>query len=482
MPRIKHVFALLLALTLTFGLAQEDQTAEESPFDFLTLELVADGFVSPVTLTAPANDERLFVVDRPGIIYVLEKDGTRTETPFLDITDRVVDLDPGYDERGLLGFTFHPDFANNGRAFAYYSAPLREGAPEGWNHTAHLSEFTLTEDGSGLDAASERILLEIDQPQMNHNGGQVLFGNDGYLYLGLGDGGAANDVAEGHPPMGHGQDVTTLKGSILRLDVDNPAGDMAYGIPADNPFAEGFELPEGYEWSGDTARPEIYLWGLRNPYRFSVDSATGALVVADVGQNLWEEINYVTEPGNLGWNLKEGAFGFSPDEPNAVITETDVEPPVGDSFIDPVLVYAHPGVAAELGAPVEMNIEDRGISVSGGYVYHGSAIPELEGHYVFGDWSQSFQEPGGKLFVAQVNEGAPWEFVLDRQLDEFVLAFGSDDSGEIYLMTTEMPGPSGETGKVYRLVGGEEGQGQSQDQGPDQNQDQEGEDQEGQDQ
>ena len=455
MPRIKHVFALLLALTLTFGLAQEDQAAEEGPFDFLTLERVADGCVSPVTLTSPDGDDRLFVVDRTGQVYVVAQDGTMTDEPFLDIADLMVELDPGYDERGLLGFTFHPDFANNGRAFAYYSAPLREGAPEGWNHTAHLSEFTLTEDGSGLDAASERILLEIDQPQMNHNGGEVLFGNDGYLYLGLGDGGAANDVAEGHPPMGHGQDVTTLKGSILRLDVDNQTGDLPYGIPADNPFADGIELPEGYEWSGDTARPEIYLWGLRNPYRFSVDSATGALVVADVGQNLWEEINYVTEPGNLGWNLREGAFGFSPDDPNAVINESDVEPPVGDSFVDPVLTYAHPGVAEELGAPEEMNIADRGISVSGGYVYHGSAIPELEGHYVFGDWSQSFQEPGGKLFVAQVNDGSEWQFLLDRQLGEFVLAFGQDGNGELYVLTTEMPGPSGDTGKVYRIVGSE---------------------------
>ena len=216
MPRIRHLLVLLAALVLAGALAQEGQAAEEGPFDFLTLELVADGFVSPVTLTAPANDDRLFVVDRTGQVYVVGQDGTRSETPFLDIADRMVQLDPGYDERGLLGFAFHPDFANNGRAFAYYSAPLRDGAPEGWNHTAHLSEFTLNEDGSALNADSERVLLEIDQPQMNHNGGEVLFGNDGYLYLGLGDGGAANDVAEGHPPMGHGQDVTTLKGSVLR--------------------------------------------------------------------------------------------------------------------------------------------------------------------------------------------------------------------------------------------------------------------------
>src|SRR5690554_256979 len=456
MSLVRAVVAFILVSAIgTVALAQE----QAQDFEHLQLELVAEGFVSPVTLVSPPGDDRLFVVDRPGVVYALDQQGQREEAPFLDITDRVVELNPDYDERSLLGFAFHPAFAENGRAFAYYSAPLREGAPEGWNHTAVLAEFTLGDDGR-LDPSSERVLLEIDQPQMNHNGGQVLFGHDGYLYLGLGDGGAANDVAEGHPPMGHGQDVTTLKGSILRLDVDNQAGDMAYGIPADNPFANGIELPEGYEWSGDAARPEIYLWGLRNPYRFSLDTATGALVVADVGQNLWEEINYVTEPGNLGWNLREGAFGFSPDDPNAVITESTAEPPVGDSFVEPVLTYAHPGVAQELDAPAEMNIEDRGISVSGGAIYHGSAIPELEGHYVFGDWSQSFQEPGGKFFVAQVNEGAPWEFVLDRQLDEFVLAFGRDSAGEIYIMTTEMPGPSGETGKVYRIVGGEQAQDQ----------------------
>lgn len=454
---IRNIVAVTLLLALTVALAQEGadgaQQGAESEFDFLTLELVADGFVSPVALTSPAGDDRLFLVDRPGQVLQLDQEGNAAEAPFLDISDRVVELDPGYDERGLLGFTFHPDFANNGRAFAYYSAPLREGAPEGWNHTAILSEFTMNEEGTALDPASERILLELDQPQMNHNGGQLLFGNDGYLYLALGDGGAANDVAEGHPPMGNGQDVTTLLGSILRLDVD-VEGEEPYGIPEDNPFAGGIELPEGYEWSGSEARPEIYLWGLRNPYRFSDDPETGALIVPDVGQNLWEEVNYVTGPGNLGWNLKEGPFGFSPDDPNAVITETDVEPPVGDEFIDPVLTYAHPGVAAELDAPEEMGIVDRGISITGGYLYRGSAIPELEGHYVFGDWSQSFQAASGSLFVAEVVEGGPWNFVLDRELDEFVLALGRDDSGELYLMTTEMAGPSGTTGKLYRITGG----------------------------
>jgi glucose/arabinose dehydrogenase len=436
---------MLVALALGLGAvasAQDQATA----FDTLDLELVAEGLVSPVTLTAPAGDDRLFVVDRPGQVLVFDQQGQMAAAPFLDIADRMVELSPEYDERGLLGFAFHPDFAENGRAFAYYSAPLREGAPEGWNHTAHLSSFTMLEDGSALDPASEVVLLEIDQPQMNHNGGQLLFGHDGYLYLGLGDGGAANDVADGHPPMGNGQDVTTLLGSVLRLDVNVGEG---YGIPQDNPFAAGVELPEGFEWSGDAARPEIYLWGVRNPYRFSVDRETGALMIPDVGQNLWEEVNVVTAPGNLGWNLREGAFGFDPANPGAIMEEGVTTGPMGETLVEPVITYAHPNVADGV------DVEERGISISGGYVYRGSAIPDLVGNYVFGDWSQSFTAPGGKLFVASPDDAGGWAIVLDRQLDEFVLAFGEDANGEIYVLTTEQAGPQGTTGKVYRLVDGE---------------------------
>ncbi len=440
---VRTLVLLALAAGIFATAAAQDEATD---FESLQLELVADGFVSPVTLTSAPGDDRLFVVDRPGQVYALDQAGQRAETPFLDISDRMVELNPDYDERGLLGFAFHPQFAENGKAYAYYSAPLRDGAPAGWNHTAVLSEFTLADDGASLDPASERVLLEIDQPQMNHNGGQVLFGHDGYLYLGLGDGGSANDVAEGHPPLGNGQDVTTLLGSVLRIDVD---GEEPYGIPDDNPFAGGIELPAEHEWANDEARPEIYLWGLRNPYRFSVDRETGALLVPDVGQNLWEEVNHVTEPGNLGWNLREGAFGFDPENPGAIMEEGETEGPLGNQLVDPVLVYAHPGVAEGV------DVEERGISVSGGYVYRGSAIPELVGYYVFGDWSQSFGQPGGKLFVASTDETGGWDFVLDRQLDEFVLAFGEDDAGELYVLTTEMAGPQGETGKVYRLVAGE---------------------------
>ncbi len=447
----RFVLVLLLLGGFSAALAQGDTTPD---FDSLSLELVADGFVSPVALTGIQGDDRLFVVDRVGQVWVVSQAGERSAEPFLDIADRLVELTPGYDERGLLGFAFHPDFANNGRAFAYYSAPLRAGAPEGWNHTTILSEFDLDESGMHLDPASEKVLIEVDEPQMNHNGGTVLFGTDGYLYLSLGDGGGANDVGDGHPPLGNGQDVTTLKGSILRIDIDadDPRG---YGIPEGNPFANGVTLPDGYQWQGDQAHPEIYLWGVRNPYRFSVDLKTGALLVADVGQNLWEEVDYVTGPGNLGWHLREGLFAFDPDNANAVLTEGPNTGPMGETFVEPVLTYAHPGVAASLEGHENFDIEERGISISGGYIYRGSAMPGLQGYYVFGDWSQSFSEPTGKMFVASTPEaGGEWAFVLDRQLDEFLLALGEDGHGEIYYLTTLESGPSGDTGKVYRLVGG----------------------------
>ena len=442
MTRILATATTFIALAFGGALAQDEGTA----FENLELELVADGFVSPVTLTAPADDDRLFVVDRTGQVYIVSQDGERNDEPFLDVSGQMVDLSEQYDERGLLGMAFHPDYAENGKLYVYYSAPLRDDAPEGWNHTAVVSEFTVAEGGDTVDMASERILLEVDEPQMNHNGGQLAFGHDGYLYVGLGDGGGADDVGEGHPPLGNGQDVTTLLGSILRIDVDAESG---YAIPDDNPFADGAELPDDVEWAGDEARPEIYAWGLRNPFRFSVDRETGDFIIADVGQNLFEEVNVMTEPANFGWNIREGAHPFDTENPDEIPEDDGVTTgPLGNELVDPVLEYLHSNVDEE---------EGRGISTTGGFVYRGSAIPDLTGHYVFGDWSQSFNEPGGKLFVATGPEGSggDWAFVMDRQLDEFVLAFGQDAAGELYLMTTEQAGPQGETGKVYRIVGGE---------------------------
>ncbi|MBS3784506.1 MAG: PQQ-dependent sugar dehydrogenase, partial [Anaerolineae bacterium] len=275
----------------------------QAPFEpILGLELAAEGLTAPVDMgTAGDGSGRLFIVDQIGLIRVLTAEGELLDEPFLDIRDRMVRLNPGYDERGLLGLAFHPDYETNGLFYVYYSAPLRAGAPSGWNHSSHLSSFAVSgENENRADAASEQVLLQVDQPQGNHNGGEIAFGPEGYLYVALGDGGAANDVGTGHVEDwyeanqgGNGQDVEeNLLGSILRIDVD---GAHPYAVPQENPFAD------------NGGQGEIWAYGFRNPYRFSFDAeGDRELFVADVGQNLWEEVSIATEGGNYGWNVREG--------------------------------------------------------------------------------------------------------------------------------------------------------------------------------
>ncbi len=430
--------AAMATLALAGGAAAQDEGSHN-----IRLELVVDGLISPLTLHAPADDARLFVIEQTGQVRIIE-DGQLLEEPFLDLSDRMVELNPGYDERGLLGLAFHPDYASNGLFYVHYSAPLREGAPEGWNHTAHVSEFRVSDDANLADTGSERILMEIDQPQMNHDGGALDFGPDGYLYIALGDGGAANDVAEGHPPLGNGQDVSTLLGSLLRIDVSTEEG---YGIPDDNPLV-GVTLDPEAGYAGTEARPEIYLWGLRNPYRFSFDRETGAIWIPDVGQNLFEEVNVVTGPANLGWNIREGMHPFSTEEPSIIPEEDNVfTGPMGEELVDPIFEYTRESV----------NPDDFiGITVIAGYVYRGSEFPDLHGHYVFADWGQSFSEPSGTVILASpVMDGdtvTGLELEHIQTLDEFVMGFGEDASGEIYVLTSAITGPEGSTGKVYRVV------------------------------
>lgn len=442
--RFKLLAALLLTGTLLGGALAQDQTAGE--FSDLQLELVAEGFVAPLKLVSPPGDDRLFVIEQTGQIYIISPDGTRLAEPFLDVSDRMVDVNVGYDERGLLGLAFHPAYADNGRFFVYYSAPLREGAPADWDNTSHVSEFTVSADPDKADADSELIRLEVDEPQSNHNGGEIGFGPDGYFYVSLGDGGAANDVALGHPPLGSGQDVSTLLGSVLRLDVSSAEG---YDIPADNPLV-GVELPADTGFENAEARTEIWLWGMRNPYRFSFDRETGEMWVPDVGQNLYEEINVAYEPGNYGWNLKEGTYGFDVDNPNQVPDTAATVGWRGEPLIEPIFEYTREGVDPD---------DFIGISVMGGHVYRGAAIPDLVGYYVFGDWGQSFTDPTGTIVVGQpLKDGdriTGLDVVYQRMLDEFVMGFGEDDNGELYVLTKKETGPEGKTGKVYRLVSGE---------------------------
>jgi glucose/arabinose dehydrogenase len=397
--------------------------------------LVADGLTAPVALVSPYDGTgRLFVADQVGTIWVLTADGERLDEPFLDLRERMVGLNVAYDERGLLGLAFHPAFTENGRFFVYYSAPLRDEAPEGWNHTSHLSDFRVSQGNPNkADPESERILLQVDQPQSNHDGGQIAFGPDGYLYVPLGDGGGANDTGVGHPPLGNGQDTSTLLGSILRLDVDS--GDP-YAIPSDNPFV------------GKEGRDEIFAYGLRNPFRIAFDAGgSHQLFAGDVGQNLWEEVDIVTRGENYGWNIREGTHCFDPNQANEPPKQCPDNGTGGKPLRGPIIEYDH----------------EVGIAVIGGYVYRGNLLPEFEGRYIFGDWSTTFLSGNGTLFTARPpdSEGALWMIqeleiatAEDGKVGAFVLSFGQDADHELYVLTSELPGPVGNTGKVFKFVPG----------------------------
>ena len=310
------MFRLIVALGAAAALALVAAPAQaQGPA--VGVRQVADGLTAPLTLVPVADGSgRRFIVDQAGTIRVLTAGGTLLPTPFLDLRSRIVPLMPDFDERGVLGLAFHPSYAANGRFFVYYSAPLRPGAPAGYNHTARLSEFRVSAaDPNRADPASERVLLEVDKPQFNHNGGTVAFGpRDGYLYMSIGDGGGGGDVGLGHVADwyaanegGNGQDIQhNLLGDILRIDVDRGA---PYAIPADNPFAGTPGCPDGCD--------ETWAYGLRNPYRMSFDmGGSRDLFVGDAGQELWEEVNIAVRGGNFGWNVKEGAHCFSTDNPD----------------------------------------------------------------------------------------------------------------------------------------------------------------------
>jgi glucose/arabinose dehydrogenase len=444
--RLASLLVLMVGLVVmpggADGATQPRQPGDGAPA--VTLRLVADGLTSPVTLV-PANDRsrRLFVVDQVGQIRILRPDGTLAPEPFLDISDRMVELRTDFDERGLLGLAFHPGYAKNGRFFVYYSAPLREGAPAGFNTTSTISEFRVSRsDPNRADPASERVLLEMDKPQFNHNAGTILFGpRDGYLYIAIGDGGGAHDIGLGHVEDwypdnagGNGQDLTqNLLGSILRIDVDRG---RPYGIPRDNPFV------------GKEGLDEIWAYGFRNPYRMSFDMrGRHDLLVGDAGQGSWEEVSIARRGGNFGWNVKEGTHCFDAENPPVSPAECPSTDPEGDPLIDPVIEYQNIAQPGGLG-----------VVVVGGHVYRGRDLRGFQGRYIFGDWSRNFDEPDGTLFVATPRPRGLWQLQelrvrngTDGRLGRYVLGFGQDQRGEVYLLTTDNTAPAGTTGKVFRL-------------------------------
>jgi len=279
-------------------------------------------------LQAPGDNRNWYIVEKTGRVLKVAKDKTSGQPEvFIDITDRV-NAQPG--EAGLLGMAFDPDFASNHQVYLSYTSGESE-------LISRISRFRLLKDGNVLDPGSEQVILHVAQPYSNHNGGHIQFGPDGYLYIGFGDGGAGGD------PHSNGQNTNTILGALLRIDTRT----QPYGIPSDNPFADGHK-----------GRPEIYAWGLRNPWRWSFDRKTQALWLADVGQNSWEEVDLITQPANFGWNRKEGSHCYK--------ASTCAQP----DMVDPVIEYSH----------------DNGCSITGGYVYRGKELPELQGVYLFGDY------------------------------------------------------------------------------------------------
>jgi len=416
------------------------------------LETVASGLAAPLEMkSAGDGTDRLFIVDQAGRVYILSGGEIEAE-PFLDVSGRLVTLgilgthdENDYDERGLLGLAFHPGFADPAspgyrKVYTYTSEPVSGAAdfttpalPDGvdFDHQSVVAEWNVdAADPNRVDPDSRRAILRVDQPQFNHNGGMMVFGPDGYLYIAFGDGGAANDSGDGHGEDGNGQNTSTVHGSILRIDPVSPSASTgsanpvsangAYRVPAGNPFA----ATDGLD--------EIFAYGFRNPYRFSFDSVTGRLIVGDVGQNDIEEVNIVVAGGNYGWNLKEGAFRFDPDA-GEVYEDTSGLPA---DLVDPATQYDH----------------DEGRSIIGGYIYRGGAISDLAGMYVFGDFSTSFTSPAGRLFYTNLDNGVIYEFVTDNPVDYFIKGFGIDDSGEIYVLASANLGPYGTGGVVLRIV------------------------------
>lgn len=390
----------------------------------LCLEEVANGLRNPLAMVH-ANDgtHRFFVAEQVGLVWTYLPDRSKLEKPFLNITKAVLTSPWEGDERGFLGLTFHPNYKYNGKLYVYYSVEI------GFDERIRISEFRISSgDMNVVDHGSERIILEIDEPASNHNGGQLLFADDGYLYIFTGDGGMAGDP---FGTYGNAQNKSALLGKVLRIDVDDNERGPLYKIPPDNPFVRD-----------RGARPEVYAYGVRNMWRCSVDrgdpatrDGKGRIFCGDVGQNKYEEIDIIEKGRNYGWRAKEG---FSCYDMKLC----------GNSSLDDVLpIYAYP--------------HKMGKSVTGGYVYRGCEYPNLNGMYIFGDFMS------GRMMSLQENRNTgQWDYheiCMGRGLTcafpglidnfhQYIISFAEDEAGELYFMSTKIPSATSPSGVVYKLV------------------------------
>jgi glucose/arabinose dehydrogenase len=373
MKRYCACLAVAFAITFMLSCGGSSSSTSAPPSNVqVGLTSVATGLTAPIGLQI-LPDGRLFVLEQAGTIRIVQN-GAVMPAPFLDITSKVT----SGGETGLLGLAFHPAYAQNGRVFVHYNRTVA-----GQLQTVIAEYARSAANANAADPASERILLTLNQPFANHNGGQMAFGPDGFLYIGLGDGGSEND------PQRNGQNTQTMLGKLLRIDVNTTAAGKQYGIPADNPFANGGGLPE------------IYAYGLRNPWRFSFDTATGRLFVGDVGQDKFEEVDLVSRGDNLGWSVMEASHCF---RPSSGCNMTGLKLPIAE--------YDH----------------SEGNAVIGGYVYHGAAIPSLQNAYIFGDFGT------GRIWMLTEAPAGQWTRTLLLSTNRNLSTFGQDASGEVYVV------------------------------------------------
>jgi glucose/arabinose dehydrogenase len=399
----------------------------------IKLQEVAGGLTHPLAMVSiPDGSGRNAVIEQSGQVRIVDNRGRLLPDPFLSLQGKIVNLHHFFDERGVLGLAFHPNYRDNGKFYVAYSAPLR-GSDLGqrlwWSHTNVVGEFQVSKsDPNKADASSERVVSAIDWPQFNHNGHWIGFGPDGMLYISVGDGGYANDWGIGHnPAIGNGQDMNDLHGKMLRIDVSKPDG-----IAADNPFVG----------KADT-KPQIWASGLRNPWRCSFDtSGDRQLICGDVQQNSWEEVSVITKGANLGWRKMEGDKCFDYLKPDGHPATCDKA-----GLTEPIMVYKN-CTAIKDGC--------MGISVTGGHVYRGPHAA-WQGKYFFGDWSKSFAEMDGQIFVGSKGGDGKWTMekaTVDGMPGKlpYMLAFAQDDKGEVYALTSISTGPVGGHDKIYKIV------------------------------
>ena len=416
----------------------------------IELQTVLTGITSPMQwLSANDGTGRMFLVEQTGKIKIFNN-GSLGATPFLDVTSRLVALSANYDERGLLSMAFHPGFANPSspgyrKIYTYTSEPVTGAADftvpinGAFNHQAVLAEWQVSSGNPDvIDPATRREVMRIDHPQSNHDGCTLAFrSSDKYLYISLGDGGAANDAGTGHnPTTGNGQDLTTVLGKILRIDPLAPAltfsssdpvsANGKYRVPISNPFVA-------------TTQPanrvaEIYAFGLRNVFRFSFDAPSDKLIAGDVGQDHVEEIDLIEPAKNYGWNRKEGTFLF-----NSTTGGVSFDPSPDPALANPLAQYSH----------------DDGIAVLGGFVYRGNTVLALPGKYIFGDLTGPGSVSGRLFYLDDLNSSTVRELRIgndERTLGVLLKGFGQDANGEIYVLGDTNIGPTGTTGRVLKIV------------------------------